>query len=64
MLDLNPAEQKALVDLKVQAYHLEAAAQRQIPRHSLRQLIAQQLRNWAEHLEPTPSVLSHRVRQA
>ena len=61
MLDLNPAEQKALVDLKMRAYRQEAETERQIPRHSLRHRIAAQLRIWAERLEPTPSIPPRRV---
>lgn len=64
MLDLNPAEQKTLVDLKVQTYRQEAEIERQIPKHSLRHHIAAQLRAWAERLEPSRPMPSHRVSRA
>ncbi|WP_243455013.1 hypothetical protein [Meiothermus sp. CFH 77666] len=40
---------------KIETYRREAERERQLPKHSFRRRVAQQLRAWAEALEPTPS---------
>jgi hypothetical protein len=51
----NQDELTAAVQDKITAYRLEAALQRQLPRYSVRYQTAQQLRVWAEVLEPATS---------
>ncbi len=49
----NQYELTAAINDKISAYRQEALWEGQIPRQSFRHLIAQQLRAWAEALEPT-----------
>lgn len=51
----NQEELAAGIKDKMTSYRQEADQQRQLPKHSFRRRIAQQLRAWAEALEPTPS---------
>jgi hypothetical protein len=62
----NQEELAAGIKDKMTTYRLEAEQQRQMPKHSFRRRIAQQLRAWAEALEPTPgfSPTSKRLRGA
>jgi hypothetical protein len=60
----NQEELTAAVQHKITAYRQEAALQRPLPRYSIRYQIAQQLRAWAEVLEPStsPSCAHRRLR--
>ncbi len=51
----NQAELTVVITDKINTYCQEAEWERQLPKHSLRRRVAQQLRAWAEALEPTPS---------
>lgn len=51
----NQAELTVSITNKINTYRQEADQERQLPKHSFRRLVAQQLRAWAEALEPTPS---------
>ncbi|MCX7782826.1 MAG: hypothetical protein N2318_04190 [Meiothermus sp.] len=51
----NQAELTASITDKINTYRQEAERERQRPKHSFRRRVAQQLRAWAEALEPTPS---------
>lgn len=61
----NQDELTAAVQGKITAYHQEAALRSQLPRQSVRYQIAQQLRAWAEALEPSssPSSAHRRLRR-
>ncbi|WP_299429616.1 hypothetical protein [uncultured Meiothermus sp.] len=50
----NQEELTAAIKDRMTTYLREADQQRHLPRHSFRRRIAQQLRAWAEALEPTP----------
>jgi len=51
----NQEELAAGIKDKMTTYRQEADQQRQLPKLSFRRRTAQQLRVWAEALEPTPS---------
>lgn len=61
----NQDELTAAVQDKITAYRQEAALRSQLPRQSVRYQIAQQLRAWAEVLEPatSPSSAHRRLRR-
>lgn len=49
----NQDELTVAVNDRLTTYRQEAALQRQLPRYSIRHHLAQQLRSWAEALEPS-----------
>lgn len=51
----NQTELTVVITDKINTYCQEAERERQLPKHSFRRRVAQQLRAWAEALEPTPS---------
>ncbi|GIW24171.1 hypothetical protein [Meiothermus sp.] len=60
----NQAELTVVIRDKIHVYRQEADRARQLPKHSLRYRIAQQLRVWAEALEPTRGLVSQQLGRA
>ncbi|MCX7601736.1 MAG: hypothetical protein N2Z75_07330 [Meiothermus sp.] len=54
--NFNQDELAAIITAKIDAYRQEAERERQRPKQAFRRRVAQQLRAWAEALEPAPGV--------